>query len=224
MKIIVLHGDHTEKSYERLQKFIAEAKKRKWEIRKLSGKSSDPISEQLANTSLFSEPLFVVLEDPARTRKNDIEWISENADSIDATLIIYHRGTLRKTLLKNFPIEKTEEYKLPKLIWNLLDSFFPGNGKNFLVLLHEVIKNEAIEFVFSLLAKQVRDMHWVKHDPDTIPYPSWRVGKLKRQAMRFPDGLLKEIILDLAEIDIKVKTSKDKLIDLLDFLVISKLE
>ena len=32
MKIIVLHGDDSEKSYTRLTKFIKEAKKRNWEI------------------------------------------------------------------------------------------------------------------------------------------------------------------------------------------------
>ena len=50
------------------------------------------------------------------------------------------------------------------------------------------------------------------------------MGKLKKQAGYFSVEKLKDIISKMAEIDIKVKTSKKNLVQLLDFLIISELE
>ena len=134
--------------------------------------------------------------------------------------------------MKQLPkIDKVEEFKLPKLIWSFLDSCFPGNAKNALLLLHEIIKNEPVEFVFSLLAKHLRDLYWVKVDSPPgqrpsgpVAYPSWRVEKLKRQSHKFSEGSLEDLINSLAQADIKAKTSQGELIDLLDFIIATKLE
>ena len=58
----------------------------------------------------------------------------------------------------------------------------------------------------------------------SIPYPSWRVGKLKSQASKFTIEQLKYLIEKLSEIDIKVKTSKADLTNELDLLIIKQLE
>ena len=54
-------------------------------------------------------------------------------------------------------------------------------------------------------------------------YPDWRLNKLKSQSNKFSDKLLKEIINDLSNIDVKVKTSKANLKDSLDLLIVKKL-
>ena len=117
-----------------------------------------------------------------------------------------------------------DEYKLPKLVWNFLNSFYPGNSINCLKLLHRVVINERIEFVFSLLVRQIRDIYWVKIDKGSIGYPSWRLKKLNTQGKNFSKNLLKEIIKDFSKIDIKVKTSNTNLLDSLDFVIATKLE
>lgn len=206
MKIIALHGDHTTKSYERLSKFISEAKKRGWEI-------SDYDSETVRNQSLFAAERFVILRDYKTLNKKDISKLNK----YPGTLVIYNEGNIPQTFLKTLTNAKIEEFKLPKIIWNFLDNIS-------IRLFHEVIKTEPVEFVFALLAKRFRDLYWVQVSPETLSRQSWQLGKLKRQTQKYSPEKLKEIINKLAKIDIEVKTSKANLISSLDFLFLTKLE
>ena len=224
MKIIVLHGDDSLRSYERLQKFIDVAKSRGLEIEKIYDKSKS-VSEVLSSTSLFTPERFFVLEDISLITKGDGEWLKKKIDELDGTLVIFHEGTISKTFLKSIPAPtKIEEFKLPKLIWSFLDSFWPGDATNALKLLHKLTENEPIEFVFALLARHLRDLYWVQNDVKSVPYPSWRVGKLTQQANKFKNSKLSKIINDLADADIKSKTSSENLLDLLDFIIATKLK
>lgn len=224
MKIIILHGDDTVSSYDRLQKFIQIARDRDWDIVKVS-ENDFTIPEALSSNSLFLKNKLVVLENSDLLNKSTSEWISREEGNIDATLVIYSQGTLNQKLIKSLPDgTKVEEFKIRSQIWNLLDSFFPGNAKNIILLLNEVVKKDPVEFVFMLLAGLMRDLYLVKTGPEVLKYPPWRLGKLKRQASRFSEGLLKEIISDLADADIRSKTSQAELKDSLDFIIASKLE
>jgi DNA polymerase III delta subunit len=62
MKIIVLHGEDTNKSYERLKKFINVAKERSWEVDFLDD-SNLSIKENLSSSSLFGGERFFILKD-----------------------------------------------------------------------------------------------------------------------------------------------------------------
>lgn len=225
MKIIVLHGDHTEDCYRRLQSFIKEAKKRSWAIARINDNGPLSLAEVLTGKSLFEAQALYILENFKNLKTKELEWLKKKAKNIDATLVIYNQGSIPKTVISSLPEpKKIEEFKLPKLIWKFLDSFYLGNAKECLGLLHQVIKSEPEEFVFALLARHLRDLCWAKVGADTIPYPSWRVGKLKLQADKFANGQLKEIISQLAKADIKAKTSKANLSDALDFIIATQLE
>ncbi len=223
MKLFVLHGDNTYDSYDRLKKFIISARKRNWDIQKINSPSQN-VSELLVSDSLFQKERLVVIENANLINKTTINWLQKHKNLV-VTLVIYHPSTINKTLIKKLPnVEKVEEFKLPKLIWRFLDAFYPGNAKMLIQLLHEITKNEPVELVFSLLSRLLRDLYWVKVDPSTLMYPSWRIGKLKSQSNKFTEQKLKEIISEFAENDIKSKSSDVKLIDLLDFTIATKLE
>jgi len=206
MKLIILHGDYVNKSYARLAQFIHEAKRRGWEI-------SDYDKETVDNQSLFAVERFVVLRDYKTLNKRDILRL----DKHPGTLVVYHEGNIPQTFLKMLTNPVIEEYKLTKIIWNFLDNIS-------IKLLHEVIKTEPVEFVFSVLAKRFRDLYWVKTDLRSMIYDSWRKTKLQKQAQKYTTSRVVQIINELAEIDIKVKTSKANLISSLDFLLLTKLE
>lgn len=205
MKIIVLHGDYTTKLYQRLNKFIETAKDRGWEI----------LNDEISRTaSLFNKERLTVVRKYNLIDKKDISHIVKTP----GTLVIYNEGVIPQAFLKELPKEtKIEEYKLPNLIWNFLDNI---SLKSF----HEVILTEPIEFVFSLLAKRFRDLYWVKVSENNLPYQPWQISKLKKQAQKYSEDRLKEIIEKLSKIDIKVKTSKADLISELDFMLIKYLE
>jgi hypothetical protein len=91
-------------------------------------------------------------------------------------------------------------------------------------LLREVLKKEAPEFVFSLIARHIRDMYWANLEDNNLSYPSWRISKLKSQARKFKEGGLKDLIQKLSEIDVNVKTTRDNITDSLDLLFATELE
>jgi DNA polymerase III delta subunit len=224
MKIIVLHGDDERKLYERLSKFIEIAKSRSWEVAYLDDKS-ESIQEQLSSPSLFGAERFFIVRDITRLGKKELEWIHKNSNALPGNLIIYHEGYIPQTILKGLPKDtKIEEFKLPVILWNFLDNLYPGNSEKSIGKFHQLIEKEAPEFIFTLIAKLFRDLYWVKTDAASLPYPNWRVGKLKTQASKFTIDNLQLIINNLSDIDIKVKTSRADLISELDLIIIKQLE
>jgi DNA polymerase III delta subunit len=224
MNIIVLHGDDERKLYDRLSKFVETAKGRSWEVAYLDDRSQS-IQEQLSSPSLFGGERFFIIRDVTRLGKKELEWINKNLGSLSGNLIIYHEGYIPQAIIKGLPENiKVEDFKLPVILWNFLDNLCPGNSEKSIKQLHQIIEKQAPEFVFTLVAKLFRDLFWVKTDEKSLPYPSWRVGKLKAQASKFSIDNIKLIINKLSEIDIKVKTSKADLTSELDLLVIKQLE
>jgi len=225
MKIILIHGDHSLKSYERLQTLINVAKERDWEIVKIDPENKMSLPEKFTTANLFGRERLYVLEKLPKIRKKDLEWLKKNIKRISGTIIIYHGSPISKSLTKLIPpVTKTEEYKLPKLIFKFLESFWPGNSKNSISLLHDIIKDDSPEFVFNLLSRHLRDLYWATLDKESLSYPSWRIGKLTQQAKHFPEGKIKELISAFAKIDVDVKTSKANVADSLDFIIASELE
>lgn len=182
MKIIILHGEDTHKSYERLTKFIDAAKKRNWEI------LQDNVS---VTPSLFGTQSLIIIRD----LKLITPKIIKTLDKISGTLVIYSEGNLPATLLKVFPKDsKIERFDIPKIIWKFLDKITAKS-------LHEVIKTEPIEFVFTMIA--------------------W---KFKKRYITSPTPETAQIINELAKIDIDAKTGKADLLSSLDLLIVKHLE
>lgn len=194
MKIIVLHGEDTNKSYERLKKFVDVAKERSWEVVFLDD-STLSIKENLSSSSLFGGERFFILKDIKKLGKKEIEWINKNIDSLSGNLIIYHEGTIGAILLKSLPKDiKIEEFKLPQQLWNFLDNITVEG-------LHKIIKTEPIEFIFIMIA--------------------W---KMKKRYLASPSPKIAKIIEKLAQIDYSVKTGKADLLLSLDLLIIKDLQ
>ena len=225
MNIIIIHGDNTEKSYQRILIFIDEAKRRNMKIEKFDKHKKEDLQSTVRGETLFDEEKIYLVYGLANLKKNDLDWIKDKSKNHEGTLIVYEKGIASQTKLKNIPKGyKIEKYELPKLIFKFLDSFYPGNKTHCIKLFHEVIKDSSIEFVFSLLGSHLKDLYWVMVEPSKIPYPSWRVAKLENQAEHFDLDNLKDLINKLAIIDVDVKTSDSTLINSLDLLIIGELE
>ncbi len=223
MKLLILHGDDQLKLYERLEKFIATAKTRSWEVAYLDDVSS--IKESLSASSLFGNERFFVLRDIKKLGKGEIEWLKKKAPELEGNLVIYHEGYVPVGITKGITADvKIEEFKLPKIIFSLMDMIRPGNSAQVIKTLHKIVETEPVEFVFVLIAKLMRDLYWAKTDLSSMPYPSWRSSKLKVQAGGFSVQQLQQLIGSLASIDVKVKTSKTDLLASLDLLIIKSLE
>ncbi len=207
MKITVLHGEHTAASRQRLVEIVQEVKKRGWEVIK---------DVPVPTASLFAKERLFVVEDINLLKNLKLDGFN---------LLVWHNHKLparfKNTLPKN---TKYEEFKIPQKLWAFLDSLWPGNAKVSLTILREVTQTEPIEFVFAMIARTFRDLYWVTISPETIKLPSWRLGKLKRQAGHFKPHQLKKIISQLAAIDVAVKTGMTSLTHELDLFILTQLE
>jgi DNA polymerase III delta subunit len=220
----VLHGDYAIKSYERLMIMLDSAKAKGYQIAKISDNSKST-QEIIREQNLFDEKRLLLVEDFDLLNKTDINFINSKADDYDLNLIIYKNAKIAKTKLnKIICIEKEELFEMPKLIWSFLESIYPGNLTNCIKMLQEITKNDALEFVFAMIARQFRDLYWSTLDDVEGDFPSWRLSKLRSQARKFKDGQLKEIISYLAKIDVDTKTGKADLKNELDLLLITQLE
>ena len=224
MKIFIIHGEHTLNSYNRLQEYIKKAREKDWEIQ-YAEKDDKNIREIFLGQSLFLKDRLLVIKDIQILSGVFLNWLKDNEKRIPGSLIIYHRGKISSRLIRSLPkTDKAEEFELPKFIWSFLDSFFPGNAKNAYKLLHEAIKTEPVEFVFAMLARQIRDIYWAKVDPSTMECPSWRVAKYKNLASKFKTETLEELIDEMSQADINSKTSHTDLTRSLDFIIAKYLE
>lgn len=221
MKIIVLHGEDTDKSYKRLAKFIETAKSRNWEIVDINSESKLSIGEFVSTPSLFGGQQLFILRNYQLLDKKDLKILGK----LEGNFVIYHEGELPTSFLKLMPQEfKMEKYDLPKTIFIFLDSLYPGNSLQSIKLLHDLVKVKPVELIFSMISRHFRDLLWIKLDGSSAPFPSWKVGKLRSQASKFSLELLKRILKELSDIDISVKTSKSDLLPTLDLLIIKQLE
>ena len=112
MQIIILHGDDTIKSYERLTKFTAEAKKRGWKV-------TDFSMEEIENQSLFGEECFYILKDYKILTKKIIKRLGKYSGN----LIVYTAGCHPAIHLKMLNPNKVEKFELPQLLWKFLENF-----------------------------------------------------------------------------------------------------
>jgi hypothetical protein len=212
MKIIVLHGEDSHKSYSRLSKFMESARERGWEI----------IYDELPETpSLFGTDRLVIFRDYHKVTERDIKRFPLGV----GTVVIYYDSDIPPTFLKKMPQDfKMEKFDIPKILFTFLENLYPGNSERAIKMLHALTETDAVELVFYFVAKQMRDLYWVITEPDKTGFPDWKLRKLKSQAMKFDIDTLKKIISELAELDIKVKTSKTELTPSLDLLIMKRLE
>lgn len=223
MKMIVLHGENTAKSFERLSKFVDSASDRGWEIVRI-GNTNTNLADTLRTQGLFGDNRLFLIENIKSLAKKDYDYLKKLED--DITLVAYSDKELTKTQISSFPSNtKFESFMIPKKIWIFLDSIYPKNSKACITLFSEVCETEApAEMILALIARQLRDVFLLKKGISANT-PSWKIGKLTNQVKRFSDAeSVKDMLFSLSEIDIKVKTSDYNLKDELAFLMATKLQ
>lgn len=137
MKIIILQGSDTIKSYERLTKFIDVAKKRNWEI----------VYDDLGvSASLFGNEKLIIIRDLKLITKKNLEVL----EKIEGNLVIYSEKKVPATITKLLPRDtKAESFELPILLWKFLDNMTVKG-------LHEIVKTQAVEYIFAMIVWKIK--------------------------------------------------------------------
>lgn len=225
MNIYVIYGEDEVSARNYFLEIIKKEKEKGSEIIRVSPLAKEGFMGEVSSRSLFSNKVLYVLEYLSKADPKEINWLVKNSDRLGCNLLVYEKGELGKKYFSSLPKNtKSKKFDLPKLIFDYLSLIVPGNTTEVLKMLHKITENEPVEFIFALTSKHFRDLYWVKKEASSLPYPSWRVGKLKSQAAKFSEVTLKNIIQKLSEIDILVKTSRADLLSSLDLMFIRELE
>jgi DNA polymerase III delta subunit len=219
MKIVALFGTDTDRVQTRMLDILKGVKKKGFRVSEIALKTS--FAEALRSTSLFEENVLFVSDTASKRIETDWQWIEKNAGQQSASLLLLFGDTVPVKIKKYLPKDtKCEEFKIPVIIFQFLDSLVPGN-KNALTLLKKVTDTEPIELVFSMMVTHLRDMYWVLSDSSSYAGPDWKKGRLLSQAKKIGLTNLKDAFSQLAHIDLDVKSSIGSLTIFVDNFLIS---
>ena len=101
-------------------------------------------------------------------------------------------------------------FQTPSVIFQLLDSIFPGNNRVSLKLLESVLKSSPAELVFFMLAKHIKALITTSDQKAAVQsgLPPWRVAKLSAQAKMFKNDGLVKIYRQLMDIEASIKQGR----------------
>jgi len=211
-----LHGDNYPQSRARLVALIKELRKQKTgELIKLDGQKVDlsEVKQVLEARSLFGGERLVVIENllnapVSKRQKEIIDYLLK--DEIDLPLVLWEKKEIKGARLTKFRKKfKVEIFKIPAVIFKLLDSLKPGDSQSMISLFHQIDQKEP-EFVFYMLCQRVRQLILAKDlgKEGLNGLQGWQQAKLLNQAKNFELSQLFSFYRRLLEVDFQQKTSQ----------------
>lgn len=210
--LTIIHGENQVASRTKLVELTSEAKNQNKDLVTLVADKLDraKLETALQSDSLFGQEKTLVVEGlhslPKSKKKDELINLISVA-SID--LILWEKKSLTKTDLKKLPISvRNFEFKVSAKLWNFLDQLSPSPKakKELLKLCHQSVAGESAEFVFLMLARQLRLLIQVKEGAPLRLAP-FMLAKLQKQAQAFSSEKLLELHKKLYQIDQKLKQS-----------------
>ncbi|HYD35835.1 MAG TPA: hypothetical protein VD999_07280 [Vitreimonas sp.] len=216
---IVIHGEHTAHSRQKLSTVINQHQTQHIKMVRLEAKriTEADLEMALGSESLFNEPKVVVIEElhslPKSKRKDTlIDQLSQHALDTDLTLIIWEKRTLTATMLKKFPKAEVFEFKLSSTLFKWLESLSSDQKTKAqqLKYFHQTLETEDEFMCLSMLARQIRMLIQTKEGA-TLSGAPFMIAKLKKQAGSISLEQLLATHARLLEIELKHKTSSTPL-------------
>ena len=124
-----------------------------------------------------------------------------------AEIILWEGKELTPGFLKKFPRAKVINFKLNANIFKLVENIKPHSGANLIPLFHQLVKTEAPEVVFVMIARQIRNLLLANdQSADYLKeFPSWQKYKILGQAKFFSQKELLSHHRKLLDIDARIK-------------------
>lgn len=210
MPNLALHGDNQQASRQKLLEAIKQAQGKGYVVEHLEGTvSQEKLANAVLSRSLLAERQLVIIENFISQNKKGVEILKNWANREDAnSILLWEKKSLTPTQAKALaPYFKILEFKLPSLLFTIIDNFKPGNAKEVLKLYEKAGETLSPELVFIMLARQIRLLLWAKLEPDSLKVAPWQRGKLEKTAQSFKLPTLRQIHTNLLQIDRQSKTS-----------------
>lgn len=227
--IQIFHGDSTKDSRVLLVTALEKERVSGHEIRTVDGEKVTPrdLESTLQTESLFSQESLVIENLLSRLRSKDkdacLTLLKNYAGG--KNIFLWEKKEITKANLANLPPSaKVSNSRPPQLLFNWLETVYPGNLQNCLTLLHQVVVGTEDILIFTMLARQISYLIMMK-SATSPKFAPWQMGKLRAQAAKWEESALTSLLYRLLEIDEAVKTGQTKLsyADHLDILLLSSL-
>lgn len=212
MSLIVIHGEQTHLSRQKLVELLQKAKQEGKEVQTLNAKQLSPsdLETHLGSTSLFGSQSVLVIEElhslPVSARRKSLLEMVAKAET---EILLWEKRSLTKTMLKTLNPSQDFEFKPTSNLFKWLDALSPNpKTKNRqLQLLASAVEGDGADLCFIMLIRQVRLLIQAKTNAKIAGAP-FIVSKLKTQAQAFTLAQLLRLHTKLLEIDLQYKTSK----------------
>jgi DNA polymerase III delta subunit len=220
--MIILHGDHTPHSRQKLVELLDAAKSQTAEVKRYQASelSLADLEQALGESSLFGSQPTIVIEElhslpPSKKKEALIAHLATVAnDQASPSLILWEKRTLTKPMLKKFGAAQVQEFKISNTVFAWLDSLngtrdragAKPNLKHQLQLLHEATQAEDAFYCLIMAARQIRLLIQVK-DGGSVGGAPFMIAKLQKQAQSFSLPQLLAAHHRLLELDLAHKTS-----------------
>lgn len=226
---LLLHGEHIENSRnEFIRLKNADSTN---EIRDLNGKQTDETAlvQALESNSLFSAQVVVCIENlfsPLGKKTKTAERFAsaiKNADS-NMTILLWEQKEIGKEILSLLePSVSVRLFAYPKVIFSFLDSLRPGNAKQTLELLDELLATEHEALVWSMTVSRIRVLVEIKDNVPPERMSSWQLSRLTNQARSFTMNKLLDMYTSFLNMEYSFKngTSPYSLADGIRQIVVS---
>lgn len=176
------------------------------------GTSITDVVQVFESQSLFDKRRLIVLERFIETKDKALiaSIVNHLKNDLAHEVIFWEPKEIKKELLALLP--KHAEvffFKQEQLLFQFLDSIWPGNTKKILSLLYEVRKREEDELLLYMLVRQFRlllAMTTHASISEAKRLAPWQQQKLERQARQFGEEKLTLLYKKLFQIERGVKT------------------
>ncbi len=215
--MLILHGENTVQSRNRLFQLITEARSRGVQVVHLDAKKLElPLLEEtIGSDSLFGEEKLIVIEElhslPKSSKKDQLLAFLHPGF---AHVLMWEKRDLTPTMLKKFQHSQHEQFKITNHLFKWLDAVdgqLPASrSAQLILLLRAAIESDGDFLCFTMLIRQVRMLLQAKENVFAGMAP-FMIGKLKKQASTFSLDQLMRIHHQLLTLDIAEKTSSTRL-------------
>ncbi len=210
--ITLLHGDYIEASRNELHRIKEKAGAK--EVRVIDGRNIElsSLTQSLESSSLFGGDLLVIIERLFGRIGKSLKKIEEIAaiiirNSELADIVIWEEKEVGTTVIKQLGKDiSVRLFKLPVLIFQLLDGIKKGNAKQCLTLFSQITTTDAPELVHAMIVKRIRQMIQISDGVNPEGVTSWQLGRLTTQTKSFTMGELLDLYARLHAAEVSIKT------------------
>lgn len=206
--ITLIHGNYSEASRKEFIRLKEEAKNK--EIRTLDGRTIDSASltQALESHSLFGGDTIIFIENLFGKLGRKLKLIESLAAIINKStvdIVLWEDKEVGGTVLKNLPKAKIMLFKIPSIIFQLLDGISPDGAKLALPLYSKLSQTEPAELIFSMIVRRIRQLIQLKDNVIPEGLAGWQASRLTRQAKLFTMERLISMYKNLLEMEFSVK-------------------